>query len=115
VFFPLVLHFFKCILVVQGGFTLAFRTCINRALIRLPPLFTLALLPIIQQLTVHYLTLSSFIDGMFQKFSFSNILFPSPASCSPLRLSNTILCFLPSLSVRCISCTECRPLASHRE
>jgi hypothetical protein len=40
--------------------------------------------PNIQQLTVQHIVLYSDIDG-FQYFSFFNIFFTSPASCSPLR------------------------------
>jgi hypothetical protein len=46
----------KCILIAQGGFALAFQTCIYCTLIRLTPsitLFSLSCSSIIQQLMVH--------------------------------------------------------------
>jgi hypothetical protein len=36
-FYPLVLHFLKCLLIVQGGFTLVLQTSIYHALIKLSP------------------------------------------------------------------------------
>jgi hypothetical protein len=40
-FYLSVLHFFKCILIVQGGFTLVFQTCLCLTLIRLSPHYLL--------------------------------------------------------------------------
>jgi hypothetical protein len=98
--------FFKCILIFQGGFTLAFQTCIYHALIRLhSPItysFSITILsqqdpPIIQQLTVHYIILYSYVDGMFQYFSFSNIFFLSPSLESPSDRSTKTILFSLSL------------------
>jgi hypothetical protein len=87
-FYPSVLNYFKCVVTVQGWFTLVLQAWIYSALIKLsPPLLTLSLslcLPNIQQLTVQYIILYSNIDGLFQHYSFSNI-FPSSTTCSPLR------------------------------
>jgi hypothetical protein len=84
---PSWLSFFKCILIVQGGFTLIFHTCnISHTLIRLTPTTTFS--PIIQQLLVHCAILSSYTNAKFQCFSISNILFssPDPNPHRPLRL-----------------------------
>jgi hypothetical protein len=67
-------------LVVQGCFALTLHKCIYHALIRLTPI-TFSLSPlflIIQQLTVHCVILFSYVHGMFQYFSLSNILLPCP-------------------------------------
>jgi hypothetical protein len=91
-FFPPALCFFKVthILIVQGGFVLVLHICIYRAFIKLTlsPLtcsFSVTMLPNIQQHTVQCTILYSYIDGLFQYFSFSNIFFTFPTSHSPLR------------------------------
>jgi hypothetical protein len=71
--FPLLFTFLKCILIVQGGFAVILQACIYHALIKLaPPLLTLSLSPCspnVQQLTVQYIMLYSYIDGLFQYFN----------------------------------------------
>jgi hypothetical protein len=57
------------------------------------PLLTLSLLPCshnIQQLKVHYIILFSYIDKLFQYFSFSNIFISSPTSHCPFRQTHYI-------------------------
>jgi hypothetical protein len=69
-FHPPVLHFFKCILIVHGGFASEFQACIYSALIRLPlPLLTLyhrapLLFNSLQCIVIFY----SYIDEMLQYF-----------------------------------------------
>jgi hypothetical protein len=85
------LHFFKYILMAQKGFILALQACKFWALMKLTLLhrcYTLCLSPYfpnIQQLTEQCIILYSYIDGLFQYFSFSIIFFPSTASYSLLR------------------------------
>jgi hypothetical protein len=61
----------KWILIVQGGFDLVLQVCIYPAFFTLtpsPPLLTNSLspcIPNIQQLTVQYIILYSYIDGLF--------------------------------------------------
>jgi hypothetical protein len=92
-FYPSVLNFFfKCILIVQGGFTLVLQACIYRALVKLTTsLITFSLLPCsrnIQWFMVDYVMLHSCIDDLFQYFSFSNTFFVFLASCCSLRQSH---------------------------
>jgi hypothetical protein len=95
----------RCILIVQGCFTLVLQRSVDiMFLSNYPPsplLLTLSLSPCsphIQQLTVQCIILYSYIDGLFQYFSFSNIFFLSSISQNSLRQTNTILFFL-SLSI----------------
>jgi hypothetical protein len=94
-FYPLALHFFKkCILIAQGSFTLVLQVFLYSALIKFtpPPLLTHSLSPCSLKYStayVVYIILYSHINGMFQYFSFSNIL---PALIVPSdRLINTVL------------------------
>jgi hypothetical protein len=86
---PSCLSFFNAyILTVQGDFTLVLQACICCALaIALPPLLTHFLSPCspnTQQFTGPWIMFYSYVDGLFQYFSFSNN-FLSPTSHSPLR------------------------------
>jgi hypothetical protein len=87
-FYPPVFHFSMHILTVQGDFTLVLQACICCALaIALPPLLTHFLSPCspnTQQFTGPWIMFYSYVDGLFQYFSFSNN-FLSPTSHSPLR------------------------------
>jgi hypothetical protein len=83
-------------LIVQGSFTLAFQTCIYRALIIISSLITysffISILPyysaaysVLLYVILHsdgnivlYSDVILYIDGKFQYFSLSNILFPLP-------------------------------------
>jgi hypothetical protein len=81
--------FFKCILIVQRGFALLLQVCVYRALIKLTsqPPYLLILChhaPLIFN-SIQFSALYSYIDGLFQYFSFSNIFFTYPTSCSPFR------------------------------
>jgi hypothetical protein len=82
-YFP-VFNILNCILIVQGGFTLVFQTCVYHASIRLTPycltLSVSSCFPVIQQLTVHCIIFSSHTNVVFQYFSLSNILSLSPMS-----------------------------------
>jgi hypothetical protein len=82
------------VLVVHGGLTLILCVYIYCALIKLThslPLLTHSLAPRslnIQQLTVQCITLYSYMDGLFQYFSFFNIFFISPAFWISLILTH---------------------------
>jgi hypothetical protein len=98
-FFPPDLHFFKikCALIVQGCFTLVLQVCINCAFIKItssPPLLTHSLSPKSQQFSVQCIMVYSYVDSLFQYFSFSNIFFLSPTSHSHFRHSLIQFCSL---------------------
>jgi hypothetical protein len=95
--------FFKigCILIVQGEFALILQGCIYRAFIKCPPLLTHCLSPCspnIQQwiqLNIQFnvcIISYSYIDELFQYFSFSNIFFLYPTSLCPLRQTHYLFC-----------------------
>jgi hypothetical protein len=98
---------FKCILIVKGGFALVFQACVYPALVKstLPLLLTHPLLqfsPNIQKLTVQCTILYSYIDGLFQYFSFFSIFFYlSCLQWSPQSDSLTQFCSLPPYTYAC--------------
>jgi hypothetical protein len=85
-FFLFALHFLKikCILIVQGDFSLVLPVCTYHAfskLIPFSPLLTHSLSPCspnIHQFAVQCIILYSYIDGLLQYFSFTNIYFLPP-------------------------------------
>jgi hypothetical protein len=85
--------FFKCLLIVQGCFTLVLQACIYCALIKLlPPCYFLILYhnaPLIFN-SLQYSTSYSHIEELFQYFSFSNLSLSPPSDKYNLVLSLTI-------------------------
>jgi hypothetical protein len=77
----------KCILIVQRGFSLAFQAFICHSLITLtPPLLFLYHHAFLLFNSLQYIViLYSYIDELFQCFSFFNIFFPPSASHRHLR------------------------------
>jgi hypothetical protein len=81
-FYPLALHFFKVYIGSPRGFSLGTSCLLISYFNQMnPPItcsFSITMLPLnIQQLKAQYVILHSYIDRMFQYFSFSNIFFPT--------------------------------------
>jgi hypothetical protein len=68
--------FFKSVYWQFKSFTLSFQTCIYPALIS----------PNIQQLTVAYVILASYMDGMFQYFSLLNVFLYENRTMKPVEI-----------------------------
>jgi hypothetical protein len=92
-FYIPVFYFCKCIFIFQRHFAIVFHPWIYCTLIRLT-LFTTSLTPsslhlIIQQISVHFIMLSSYTGTMyFIIMKFPSFSFPLPAPHSPFKLSH---------------------------
>jgi hypothetical protein len=103
--------FLKCILIVQGGFTLAFQTCIYHAVIRLNPLHYLLFLyyhaPLLfrslQCIMFYYLHIQIESFNIFHSLTLSFPLLPPVVTSD--RPTNTVL-FTLSLCV-CVCVCVC--------
>jgi hypothetical protein len=90
-FYTPVLNFLKCILVIQGDFTLILHTCLYCILIRLTPFinypFSITLIPYYSIIfcTCHY-TIIMHRYNVFWLYSLSVISFPLSPPCSPSPL-----------------------------
>jgi hypothetical protein len=116
-FYPFALHFWRCILMVQVGFTLVLQACVYHALIKLPSVtysFSITMLLYYSATYRQYTILYSYIDRLFQYFSFSNIFLPSITSVVPSdRLTNTILLSLSLYICMCIYMCACAHICNY--
>jgi hypothetical protein len=78
--------------------------CFNQINRPLLILFLSPCSPNIQQLMVQYVLLHSYVDGLFQYFSFSYNFFLSPTSCNPFRQMHSTILFSFSLSISLYVC-----------